>query len=244
MVCASQYLRDVGQVLGDGGVPVPLADLQGDEAGHAEADRGRVDVRAEAADRAPADQLVQPGLDRAAGHREPAGQFQHTDPGLGVQQRQQPDVKRIEMDILFSHSDCRPYRMHRLTSISANYCPPRVLRPASPHDAAPPWRLGRDARNPDADRPAGRDPRFFPVTGVDHLQFLVGNAKQAAHYYSTAFGMTCVAYRGPEHGYRDHADVRAGQRFGAVPDHRGGARRGARRRRTWPRTATASPTSP
>src|SRR3954452_9402464 len=45
----------------------------------------------------------------------------------------------------------------------------------------------------------------FPVQGVDHLQFLVGNAKQAAHYYSTAFGMTCVAYRGPEHGYRDHA---------------------------------------
>src|SRR3954452_8050305 len=46
----------------------------------------------------------------------------------------------------------------------------------------------------------------FPVQGVDHLQFLVGNAKQAAHYYSTAFGMTCVAYRGPEHGYRDHAE--------------------------------------
>jgi 4-hydroxyphenylpyruvate dioxygenase len=34
----------------------------------------------------------------------------------------------------------------------------------------------------------------------------VGNAKQAAHYYSTAFGMKCVAYRGPEHGYRDHAE--------------------------------------
>jgi 4-hydroxyphenylpyruvate dioxygenase len=46
----------------------------------------------------------------------------------------------------------------------------------------------------------------FPVKGVDHLQFLVGNAKQAAHYYSTAFGMTCVAYRGPELGYRDHAE--------------------------------------
>src|SRR3954468_20662682 len=46
----------------------------------------------------------------------------------------------------------------------------------------------------------------FPVKGVDHLQFLVGNAKQAAHFYSTAFGMTCVAYRGPELGYRDHAE--------------------------------------
>jgi 4-hydroxyphenylpyruvate dioxygenase len=46
----------------------------------------------------------------------------------------------------------------------------------------------------------------FPVTGVDYLQFLVGNAKQAAHYYSTAFGMRCVAYRGPEQGFRDHAE--------------------------------------
>jgi 4-hydroxyphenylpyruvate dioxygenase len=46
----------------------------------------------------------------------------------------------------------------------------------------------------------------FPVNGVDHLRFYVGNAKQAAHYYSTAFGMTCVAYRGPEQSYRDHAE--------------------------------------
>ncbi|MEV4627866.1 4-hydroxyphenylpyruvate dioxygenase [Micromonospora sp. NPDC049523] len=46
----------------------------------------------------------------------------------------------------------------------------------------------------------------FPVRGIDHIQFLVGNAKQAAHYYSTAFGMTCVAYRGPEQGFRDHAE--------------------------------------
>ncbi|GGM30412.1 MULTISPECIES: 4-hydroxyphenylpyruvate dioxygenase [Micromonospora] len=54
------------------------------------------------------------------------------------------------------------------------------------------------------DHDISRDP--FPVRGLDHLTFVVGNAKQAAHYYSTAFGMTCVAYRGPEQGYRDHAD--------------------------------------
>jgi 4-hydroxyphenylpyruvate dioxygenase len=46
----------------------------------------------------------------------------------------------------------------------------------------------------------------FPVEGVDHVHFAVGNAKQAAHYYSTAFGMRCVAYRGPETGYRDSAE--------------------------------------
>ena len=51
---------------------------------------------------------------------------------------------------------------------------------------------------------ASHDP--FPVTGLDHLYFVVGNAKQAAHYYSTAFGMTCVAVRGPEQGYRDYAE--------------------------------------
>jgi 4-hydroxyphenylpyruvate dioxygenase len=56
------------------------------------------------------------------------------------------------------------------------------------------------------DRPQTRDVDVFPVKGVDHLLFLVGNAKQAAHYYSTAFGMTLVAYRGPEVGYRDHAE--------------------------------------
>ena len=49
-----------------------------------------------------------------------------------------------------------------------------------------------------------RDP--FPVVGMDHVRFFVGNAKQAAHYYCTAFGMTCVAYRGPETGSRDLAE--------------------------------------
>ncbi len=45
----------------------------------------------------------------------------------------------------------------------------------------------------------------FPVTGMDAVEFAVGNARQAAHFYSTAFGMRCVAYRGPETGCRDEA---------------------------------------
>ena len=45
----------------------------------------------------------------------------------------------------------------------------------------------------------------FPVTGMDAIVFAVGNARQAAHYYSTAFGMRAVAYRGPENGDSDHA---------------------------------------
>ncbi|MGQ0625774.1 MAG: 4-hydroxyphenylpyruvate dioxygenase [Sporichthyaceae bacterium] len=46
----------------------------------------------------------------------------------------------------------------------------------------------------------------FPLTGLDHLRFEVGNARQAAHYYSTAFGMRVIAYRGPEQGFRDAAE--------------------------------------
>ena len=55
----------------------------------------------------------------------------------------------------------------------------------------------------------------FPVTGLDHLRFYVGNAKQAAYYYSAAFGMTLIAYRGPEQGHRDHAEyvLRSGSAY-------------------------------
>ncbi|MEN3584780.1 4-hydroxyphenylpyruvate dioxygenase [Streptomyces sp. ZYX-F-203] len=56
-------------------------------------------------------------------------------------------------------------------------------------------------RAPDTARQA--DP--FPVKGMDAIVFAVGNAKQAAHYYSTAFGMRTVAYRGPENGERETA---------------------------------------
>jgi 4-hydroxyphenylpyruvate dioxygenase len=52
--------------------------------------------------------------------------------------------------------------------------------------------------------PSGTGPADeFPVEGMDAVVFAVGNARQAAHYYSTAFGMRCVAYRGPETGCRD-----------------------------------------
>lgn len=43
---------------------------------------------------------------------------------------------------------------------------------------------------------------LFPILGTDHIEFYVGNAKQAAHYYQTAFGFNLIAYRGPETGDR------------------------------------------
>jgi len=46
---------------------------------------------------------------------------------------------------------------------------------------------------------------FLPINGTDHIEFYVGNAKQAAHFYQTAFGFELVAYAGPETGVRDRA---------------------------------------
>lgn len=46
---------------------------------------------------------------------------------------------------------------------------------------------------------------FLPINGTDYIEFYVGNAKQAAHYYKTAFGFQSVAYAGPETGVRDRA---------------------------------------
>src|ERR1700731_3780175 len=44
---------------------------------------------------------------------------------------------------------------------------------------------------------------FLPLNGTDYVEFYVGNARQAAYYYRAAFGMSLVAYRGPETGTRD-----------------------------------------
>ena len=45
----------------------------------------------------------------------------------------------------------------------------------------------------------------FPINGTDYIEFWVGNAKQASHYYCSAFGFQLLAYRGPETGTRDRA---------------------------------------
>jgi 4-hydroxyphenylpyruvate dioxygenase len=46
---------------------------------------------------------------------------------------------------------------------------------------------------------------FLPLEGTDYVEFYVGNAKQAAHYYMTAFGFQALAYAGPETGVKDRA---------------------------------------
>ena len=44
---------------------------------------------------------------------------------------------------------------------------------------------------------------FLPLLGTDFIELYVGNAKQAAHYYKTAFGYQCLAYSGPETGDKE-----------------------------------------
>jgi 4-hydroxyphenylpyruvate dioxygenase len=46
---------------------------------------------------------------------------------------------------------------------------------------------------------------FLPLQGTDYVEFYVGNAKQAAHYYMSAFGFQALAYAGPETGQKDKA---------------------------------------
>ena len=43
---------------------------------------------------------------------------------------------------------------------------------------------------------------FLPIKGIDHVEFYVGNAKQAAFYYENAFGFSVTGYSGLETGER------------------------------------------
>jgi len=54
-------------------------------------------------------------------------------------------------------------------------------------------------------RKPGSNADFLPLQGTDYVEFYVGNAKQVAHYYKTAFGFQSVAYAGPETGSKDKA---------------------------------------
>ena len=49
----------------------------------------------------------------------------------------------------------------------------------------------------------GKAVDFLPINGTDYYEMYVGNARQSAHYYRSAFGFKFVAYRGPETGTKD-----------------------------------------
>jgi 4-hydroxyphenylpyruvate dioxygenase len=73
---------------------------------------------------------------------------------------------------------------------------------------------------------AGEVTDTFPINGTDFVEFFVGNAKQAAQFYRSAFGFQLLAYRGPETGTRDRASylltqnkVRLVLTSALTPDH-------------------------
>lgn len=59
--------------------------------------------------------------------------------------------------------------------------------------------------NTQTNNTVAQQPDFLPLHGTDYVEFYVGNAKQAAHYYMSAFGFQALAYAGPETGVRDRA---------------------------------------
>ena len=67
---------------------------------------------------------------------------------------------------------------------------------------------------------------FLPIKRIDHLEYYVGNAKQAAHFYDRVFGFRATAKLGLETGSRDRSSYLMEQgkaRFvltsALVPDH-------------------------
>ena len=92
----------------------------------------------------------------------------------------------------------------------------------SSHECIPPLSIPSIRK---CSRRAGRSKDFLPLKGTDHVEFYVGNARQAAYFYRAAFGMSLVAYAGPETGQRDRASyvVQQGKvRFVLTTPLRGG----------------------
>ena len=84
---------------------------------------------------------------------------------------------------------------------------------------------------------------FLPLNGTDYVEFYVGNARQAAHFYRTAFGFRLAAYRGPETGSARPRLLRPGAEQDPLRAHHAAAARASRSPSTSACTATASATS-
>ena len=65
---------------------------------------------------------------------------------------------------------------------------------------------------------------FLPLLGTDHVELYVGNAKQAAHYYMSAWGFQPLAYAGLETGLKDRTSYETRGRD--KPPHRTARGRG------------------
>src|SRR5437899_9695705 len=67
---------------------------------------------------------------------------------------------------------------------------------------------GRDAMSMLNQENRSRSQSVVPqLQGIDYVELYVSNARQAAHYYRTAFGFVPIAYSGLETGVRDHTSI-------------------------------------
>ena len=69
--------------------------------------------------------------------------------------------------------------------------------------------MARPTAAPESDVQTAED--FLPINGTDHIEFYVGNAKQAAQYYAHLFGFQIQGYLGPETGREDKVSYLLGQ---------------------------------
>ena len=60
----------------------------------------------------------------------------------------------------------------------------------------------KELKNPDKIFKDAKD--FLPLLGIDYIEFYVGNAKQSAHYFKSAFGFQSEAFSGLETGNREN----------------------------------------
>src|SRR5690606_20561145 len=176
-----------------------------------EPERARILLGPEAADRPPVDEFVQSGLNRAARYPEPPGAFQHPDPGVLGQQPDQLGIQRVpaakprQSDQLSTGLPGRSVqpdqrssdplhnperrRMLPLRAPSVRRYPRRATV-GSTSEVAMTQLIDTPDDQVDIDKLVGAVPHDiskdpFPVLGMDHIRFMVGNARQAAHYYST-----------------------------------------------------------
>src|SRR5690242_5722649 len=98
---------------------------------------------------------------------------------------------------------------HRGTSLggsfSADYtpCPGTLYARTLSSGGFAGWRIQMSVSSP-VPSPAQQED-FLTILNVDHIEFWVGNALQAAQYYRNSFGFDIVAFAGPETGVRDRA---------------------------------------
>src|SRR5712691_6831488 len=78
-------------------------------------------------------------------------------------------------------------------------------RPPSGHRTEPRHTLAGSDEPEGSHEMVDQPEDLMPLQGIDHVEYCVGNARQAAYYYSKAFGFTVTAYSGPETKVRDRA---------------------------------------